>query len=64
MDLPIVKIRRSQGDEALLEHKLTPDEQRVFKAFGSAAAKLPKDAALSAYHRTVADLGEQFWPHC
>ena len=60
MDLPILKIRRSQGDDALLEHQLTADEQRLFKVFDKATTKLPKGTDLSEYHQTVAGLGEQF----
>jgi hypothetical protein len=52
--------RRSEGDDALLNHKLTADEQRVFKVFDSATAKLAKDAEQSEYHQTVAALGKQF----
>ena len=59
MDLPVLKIRRSQGDDALLDHKLTADEQRVFKAFDSATAKLPEHSDISEYHRLVEELGKQ-----
>jgi hypothetical protein len=60
MDLPILKILRWQGDDALLNHKLTPDEKRVFEVFDSATAKLPENVDLSEYHRTVVALGEVF----
>jgi hypothetical protein len=60
VDLPVLEIRRSQGDNALLSHKLTADEQRVIKVFDSATAKLAEDAELSEYHRAVAELGHQF----
>jgi hypothetical protein len=60
VELPVLKIRRSLGDDALAAHKLTADEQRVFKVFDSATAKLPEDSDTSEYHRLVAELGEQF----
>jgi hypothetical protein len=60
MDLPVLKISPSQGDDALLAHKLTDDEKRVFKAFDSATAKLPEDADVSTYHQLVVELGQQF----
>jgi hypothetical protein len=58
--LPVLKIRRTQGDDALLSHKLTADEKRLFKVFDTATAKLPKGTDLSEYHTKVAELGEQF----
>jgi hypothetical protein len=60
LTLPVLKIRRAEGDEALLRHKLTADEKRVFGVFDKATAKLPKDTDLSDYHRVVVKLGEQF----
>jgi hypothetical protein len=60
MDLPVLKIRRSKGENALLNHKLTADEQQVFRVFDAATAKLPKGADLSKYQQVVAELGEQF----
>ncbi len=60
MDLPVLKIRHSQGVDALLDHKMTADEQRVFKVFDAATAQIPRGADLSEYHQLVAELGEQF----
>jgi hypothetical protein len=60
VDLPILKIRRSQGDDALLFHKRTKDEQTLFKEMDAAAVKLPKKSDLSEYHRVVAEIGSKY----
>lgn len=60
MNLPILHVRRSQGDDAFVSYKLTLDEQRVVKVFDQAIAELPDDADVSACHQMVAAIGEQF----
>jgi hypothetical protein len=60
MNLPILHIRRSEGDAALAAHRLTSDEQRVFRVLDALTGQLPGDAEQSAYHRTVAEAGAAF----
>jgi hypothetical protein len=42
MDLPVLRLRQSAGDGALLRHKLTDDEKVLFKEMDSATASLPR----------------------
>ncbi len=60
MDLPILKISPSAGDDALLHYDLTPDEQKLFDLFDAAAGELPEGADLPEYHSIVAELGQEF----
>ena len=60
MDLPVLGIRRSAGDNALLNHKLTDDEKVLFKEMDSATASLPEDADQSQYHQVVSEIGAKY----
>jgi hypothetical protein len=57
MNLPVLEIRRSVGDDALLEHRLTEDERTLFKEMDSATAALPAGTELAEYHRVVSAVG-------
>jgi hypothetical protein len=57
MNLPVLDIRRSDGDDALLRHRLTEDERILFKEMDSATASLPEGAELDEYHRVVSAVG-------
>jgi hypothetical protein len=37
-NLPLLRIKREEGDDALLQHKLTEDEQRIFRDMDAATA--------------------------
>jgi hypothetical protein len=60
MDLPVLKIRRAQGDDALLKHKLNDDEKKLFKEMDTATGELPEDTDLEDYHRLVSEIGAKY----
>jgi hypothetical protein len=57
MKLPVLEIRGSDGDDALLKYRLTEVERILFKEMDSATASLPEGAELAEYHRVVPAVG-------
>lgn len=59
MDLPILKIKSSNGDEALLHHELTEAELELFDEMDTATDALKAKSPLSSYHRIAIDVGSK-----
>jgi hypothetical protein len=59
-DFPVLSIQRSEDSNVLLGYQLTPKEKQLFKEIDTEAAKLPADAALSAYHQLAVRIGERY----
>jgi hypothetical protein len=57
VDLPVLKIKRSAGDDALLAHKLTEEERALFERMDSATSSLSPETDLTEYHRIVSAIG-------
>ena len=57
MDLPILKIKSSDGDEALLHHELTEAELELFDEMDTATDALKAKSPLSSYHQIAVDVG-------
>ena len=59
VDLPILKIKQEDGDQALLRYDLTDVEQTLFKEMDDATSKLPESSPLDQYHDVVATAGSK-----
>jgi hypothetical protein len=59
MRLPIVEIRRSEGEAALAGYTLTKLEASILQEMEAALASLPANAPLEACHRLVSTVGAQ-----
>ena len=57
MRLPIVEIRRSEGEAALARHSLTKLEEAIVQEMESALSGLPPNAPLETCHRLVSAAG-------
>lgn len=60
MELPVLKIQRLQGDQALLDHELTPNEQKLFKEMDKATAGIAEDSNLEAYYAAIVLIGAKY----
>jgi hypothetical protein len=59
-EYPILAVPRSAGANALLSHKLTDQERRLFKEIDSETNKLPANAAPDAYYAVAASVGKRY----
>ena len=57
MRLPIVEIRRSEGEAGLARHTLTTQEATILDEMEAALARLPGNAPFEECHRVVAAVG-------
>ena len=59
MDLPILKIKSSDGEEALLHHELTEAELELFDEMDTATDALKAKSPLASYHRIAFEVGSK-----
>lgn len=62
--LPILQIKHSEGGDALLDHELTPLEQKIFQEMNAATSVLPKkedsQEDLQQVHQAIIPIGKKY----
>lgn len=58
-EFPILRIKHSDGDDALLQYKLTESERALFKEMDSAVVALGNEIDLNRCHNAVVPIGKR-----